>query len=102
MNNLYGENLKIIRKHLNKNIDELAKMLNIPARTLGGYERGERTPSIEIATRLSKLSINLNWFCTGNGEMFIQKESIAPTDSKISDDELETKINAILKKHGVI
>ena len=68
---MYAERLREIRTKLKLTIDEMAEKLEIKARTIGGYERGERTPSIELGTQLcNKLNVNLNWFCTGEGNMF--------------------------------
>lgn len=68
-------NLKEIRRKLNMSVDDLAKAVGVPARTLGGYERNERTPSIELASQLcKKLNVNVNWFLTGEGSMFIQPD----------------------------
>lgn len=68
---MYAERLREIRSKLRLTIDEMAEKLETKPRTIGGYERGERTPSIELGTRLcKKLNVNLNWFCTGEGKMF--------------------------------
>lgn len=94
---MYSENLKNIRKHFKYTLDEMAKILEIPARTLGGYERKERNCSIELVTQLcNKLNINANWFCTGKGEMFN-----APKFEDVQD-EFEKKVVEIMKKQGVI
>lgn len=70
---MYAERLKEVRKQLRLTIDEMAEKLEIKSRALGSYERQERTPSIELGTQLcKKLNVNLNWFCTGEGDMFIE------------------------------
>ena len=94
---MYVENLKKLRKKLRYSIDVMADLLEIPARTLGGYERNERVPSIDLAVRLkNKLNVNLNWFVSGEGQMFNAR--------KVEDveDVMEAKVMAILKKQGVI
>ena len=94
---MYVENLKKLRKKLRYSIDELATLLDIPARTLGGYERNERVPSIDLAVRLkNKLNVNLNWFVSGDGQIFN-----APKFEDV-EDVMESKVLAILKKQGVI
>lgn len=94
---MYGENLKKIRNKLKYSREEMANTLEIPERTLSGYERNERTPSIEIATRLcKKLNVNTNWFVTGEGEMFN-----APKYDDVKDD-LKIKVLDILKEQGVL
>ncbi len=71
---MYTENLKSIRKELGLSVAKLADRLEMSASTLTGYERGERTPSINLFTQLClKLGINLNWFISGKGTMFIDQ-----------------------------
>lgn len=78
---MYAERLKEIRKNLRFTIDEMAEKLGIKPRVLGSYERKERTPSIELGTHLcKKLNVNLNWFCTGEGEMFNAPQSPSSID----------------------
>ena len=68
---MYSENLKKIRKVLDLSVGELAEIVDIPARTIGSYERNERKMSLELVTQLcKKLKINANWFFTGEGDMF--------------------------------
>ncbi len=72
---MYAQNLRKLRKHLNLSSSRLSEILEIPSRTLLAYERKERTPSIELVVQLSeKLNININWFLTGVGEMFKEKQ----------------------------
>ena len=94
MSNIYAENLKKIRLAIGYSAEKMAQELDIPVRTLGGYERGERIPSIELATRLSKLGVNLNWYVTGEGEMFIKTST--------SDSHFKAEVEEILKQHGLI
>lgn len=68
---MYAERLKKLRETLRLSVNELAESIGLPARTIGGYERNERTASIELVTQLcKKLNVNANWFVTGEGEMF--------------------------------
>lgn len=72
---MYAQNLRLLRKHLKLSSSKLSEILEIPSRTLLAYERKERTPSIELAIQLGeKLNVNINWFLTGDGEMFKQKQ----------------------------
>ena len=94
---MYSENLKKIRNKLGLSVAKLADRLEMSASTLTAYERKERTPSWNLFTQLYKtLNINLNWFCTGEGEMFN-----APKYEDVQD-EFEKKVEEILKKKGVI
>ena len=73
---MYIENLKKIRKELGLSVEQLAIKIDIPSRTIGGYERNERKMSLEIVTQLcKKLNVNANWFVTGQGEMFLNTYS---------------------------
>ena len=95
--NTYSEKLKKIRQELKMSIEDLSKIIDIPARTIGGYERNERNCSIEILAQMcKKLNVNANWFLTGNGEMFNTKQPSVP------DSELEQKVVEVMKKYGVI
>lgn len=68
---MYSDNLKKIRKTLKLSVDKFANIVDIPAPTLWGYEGKKRLPSIELPIQLyKKLNVNLNWFISGNGEMF--------------------------------
>lgn len=94
---MYQERIKEIRTKLNLSVAKLADKIGIPARTITGYERGERTPSIEFLANLSTiLNVNANWFITGNGEMFNKKEP------SVDNEELEQKVVEVMKKYGVI
>ena len=94
---MYVENLKKLRKKLRYSIDELASLLDIPSRTLGGYERNERVPSIDLAVKLkNKLNVNLNWLVSGEGQMFN-----APKFEEIEDD-IKTYVVSLLEKAGAI
>lgn len=78
---MFSENLRKIRKYLNLTVDEFAQQLGMPSRTIGGYERKERTPSIELAVLLSeKFDININWLLFSKGEMFLNSPSLQKTE----------------------
>lgn len=68
---MYIENLKLLRKELGLSVAKFSDKLGMSASTLTGYERGERTPSVNLFTQLYlKLAVNLNWFVSGKGAMF--------------------------------
>ena len=68
---MLSENLKKIRNELGLSMAKFSEKLEIPAMTLIHYERGERAPSAQLFIQLDKkLDVNLNWFVTGNGNMF--------------------------------
>lgn len=74
---LYTNNLRALRESLKKSVQEMATDLNVSTSTLSSYMSGARTVSLEMATHLYKVyGINLIWFVTGKGDMFIGKEPI--------------------------
>ena len=96
---MYSENLKKIRKELRYTASETADILGVKLRTYGSWERGEKTPSIELCTLLClKLNVNLNWFCTGSGDMFNTQENTQPA----SKESLRAEVIQILKEEKLL
>ncbi len=94
---MYKQRIKEIRSKLNLSVAKMADKIQIPARTITGYERGERTPSIEFVTQCCTiLNVNANWFLTGEGEMFIP-----PKFEQVRSD-LAREIRKVLKEEGLI
>jgi transcriptional regulator with XRE-family HTH domain len=90
------ENLKKLRQELGLSVAKLSEKIDIPAMTLTNYERGERTPSAQLFIQLNKkLNVNLNWFVSGQGEMFIAQEN----EELLS--EVLNEVDRILIKYGV-
>ena len=68
---MYAENLKKIRLKLGLSVAKFADKLEMSANTLTGYEHEQRTPSWQLFTQLyRKGNVNLNWFVSGEGDMF--------------------------------
>ena len=89
---MFAENLKKIRQELGLSVAKFADKLEMSASTLTGYERGERTPSWTLFTQLYiKTNVNMNWFVSGEGEIFNQKEVQ-------QDEQLEKLIAQIVDK----
>ncbi len=94
---MYSENLKKLRKELGLSVEKLSDKLGIPASTIWGYEGNKRTPSIEFPIQLYRvLNVNINWFLTGEGEMFINRSPY------FSDNEFTNKVENILRKNNLI
>ena len=94
---MYAENLKKIRKELGLTVAELGAKIGISPNNISSYERNLRCPSMDFGVQLyEKLNINLNWFVSGEGEMFNSPKFEAVQD------ELEQKVLGILKKNGVL
>ncbi len=95
---MYAENLKKIRKNLNLSVDKFAQMLDIPSSTIWGYEGKKRVPSIELSIQLYKtFNVNLNWFVSGEGEMFNGASSLP-----VAKETLRKEVIEILKEEGVL
>lgn len=88
---MYAERIKNIRKELGLSVAKMADKIQIPARTITGYERAERTPSIEFVTQCCTiLNLNANWFLTGEGDMF--------NESAVPNEQLEKLVAQIVDK----
>ncbi len=69
-----GKRLKEIRLNKSLTLLEFSKILNIPDRTLGSYEREERKVSAELLEVLiTQLKLSPDWLFTGEGEMYSSK-----------------------------
>lgn len=80
-------------------VAKLAERIDVPARTITAYERGERQPSMEfLAHMCTILNLNANWFVTGKGEMF-NKETPCFNELK---EELLLEVRQMLKNEGVL
>jgi transcriptional regulator with XRE-family HTH domain len=67
-----GRRLKEIKLALGITSKELAENLQIPVRTIGSYERDEAQPGPKFFSAIHlKYNININWFLTGKGNMFV-------------------------------
>ena len=98
---MYANNLKQIRKSLNLSVAKFAQKLEMSANTLTGYERGVRTPSVSLFIQLyKKLNVNLNWFVSGEGEMFNSQNTInINNDMKFY---IRNEVKQILSEEGLI
>ena len=94
---MFAKNLKKVRQALGLSVAKFADKLEMSASTLTGYERGERTPSWNLLTQLYiKANVNMNWFISGDGEMF------NPQSFEQVKDDLVLKVREILRSEGVI
>ncbi len=96
---MYSENLKKIRKELDLSIVKLSEKIEVSSNTISAYERGIRCPSMDFGIQLYyKLNVNLNWFITGEGEMFNKNKNQPDNNRK----ETEQIVIQILKEKGII
>lgn len=94
---MYAENLKKLRRKMGLSVAKLADLLEMPARTITVYERNESAPSWKLFVQLNnKANVNLNWFVSGEGQMFN-----APKYEEV-ENSVESVVLEILKEKGVI
>lgn len=80
---MYRENLKALRTELNLSAQKLADKIGSTQVSVSNYETGKYKPSFEFMEALHRvLNVNLNWFVSGQGEMFLgqDKETSAGID----------------------
>ena len=64
MKQSFSTRIKKLRNSLNITQAELAAELNTTQAALSAYERGDRTPSLEILITISKkYSVSIDWLC---------------------------------------
>ena len=98
---MYSNRIKEIRKKLNLSVAKMAEKIKIPTRTITGYERNERTPSVEfVAQCCTILNINANWFLTGKGEMFLASQNFASEYENVKNDILK-EVQKMFKEKGL-
>lgn len=94
---IYSNNIKAIKKELRRTTKELSDKLGVSKRALDSYEQGLCIPTGQLITAMhQKLNVNLNWFCTGVGEMFVNNQT--PEDKE----KIRGIFNDLLKEHGLI
>jgi transcriptional regulator with XRE-family HTH domain len=78
---------RLVQLREGKTRAEFAELIGVHVNTLGGYERGERSPDLEFLTLLrSKTGVNINWLALGDGTAFEGQEKRAPTiDTELFD-----------------
>ena len=97
---MYGENLKKLRFELKMSARELSEKIGVSTGSIQNYEAGKREPNYNFMQILcQKLNVNLNWFVTGNGEMFIKQDNIP---HQIDEAQIEKIFDNLLKKKGII
>lgn len=70
-----GDRLRAIRDALSYDQAAMAAALKIDQGTLSRMERNKSGFSEKTIECLAGLEVNINWFLTGDGEMFLLKES---------------------------
>jgi SOS-response transcriptional repressor LexA len=70
----FTDNIDKILKTLSVNQSALATKLGVSRGIISEFASGAREPSKEFLFGISKLGISLDWFLTGKGEMFLEKQ----------------------------
>lgn len=92
-----SERLKFIRIEKRFTQAELAELLQIKRQTIANIESGNNNPSIDFINKLiNHLNVNANWLIAGVGQPF------NPEKFEDVQDELEAKMEQLLKKHHLI
>lgn len=64
MEHAFASRIKKLRNSLNVTQSELANELNTTQAALSAYEKGDRTPSLEVLITISKkYSVSIDWLC---------------------------------------
>lgn len=88
----YGEKLKQIRQSLRLTQDEFAFALRMKSRTYAAYERNENKPTLNmLETLCNDYDINLNWFLSSKGDMFLQPKEPNDELMKMFEEIIEEK-----------
>jgi len=97
---MYSENLKKIRLELKISAQKFADSLNVSRGSIVQYETGKRKPSYEFIEALHNLyNVNLNWFVSGQGEMFNKQQKAS---AGMTPEEVKSIVASYLKDNGII
>lgn len=98
---MYRENLKALRTELNLSAQKLADKIGSTQVSVSNYETGKYKPSFEFMEALHRvLNVNLNWFVSGQGEMFIGQDKTDHT--KIDEVQFRRLFKQCMKEEGFI
>lgn len=74
-----GDRLKVVRKYLELNQEEVSQKLQITNQTLSRYEKGTRFPDSQFLRRFgSMFNVNANWLLYGIGDLFLDDAGQPP------------------------
>lgn len=69
-----GLRLRKIRKHMKLSQQKFSRKFGITQQTLSRYENNKLAIPDDLKISLSQYGINMNWFLTGKGEMFLDQD----------------------------
>ena len=77
MSTEFGNRLKIVREQRDVSREDIALKLGTSAAIIGRYERGERTPNIDIAKKLAEaLEVSLDYLAGDTDVLLKDKKMI--------------------------
>ena len=94
-----GSRLKLIRTSKKLTQLDFGKCIGVTKQAIANVESSHSNPSIDFLSKLIEIfNVNINWLISGHGEMFtnIVRKTLP------SDDEFELKMEAFLKKKGIL
>ena len=96
---MYADNLKKLRYELRMSAQQLADKLGVSQGSISQYEAGKREPNYRFISQLNAiLNVNLNWFVSGQGEMFIGQNKTGTSDA---DAHIREVVKEYLKDCGL-
>ena len=87
------DRIKTLRNALNLTQQQFAEKIGVSRSTIANIETGKKVPSDLIINAIcSEYSVNKEWLCTGQGEMFLSKP-----DAMIAENFKQKQISKISK-----
>jgi len=100
-----GKRLKLIRNKKGITQSELGEKLGIQFQHVSKYERGETVPTWENLIKLSEIfDVNINWFLTGKGKMFLSPVTYSNDNEKdgplslVHDNDSDEQLEEIIEE----
>lgn len=98
---IFAENLKKIRKELGLTVKELSEKTGCTENAINSYEQNLFSPSVKFCEQLyKKLSINLNWVFSSEGEMFVQPEKNFAAEYENVKADILAEVTKMMQKSG--
>jgi SOS-response transcriptional repressor LexA len=95
---MLGERIKLIRENEGLSQKAFGEKLGIPQTTYANYESNKAKVPDEIKQQLADLGINLHWFITGEGSMYMDPDRIQEEKSAVI--EVEDPLTTYLSPNG--
>lgn len=93
MPHFIAENTKKLRKKLGMTQEELGVAVGVSKAQINNIENNKSNPSMELLSKMIlNLKININWYLTDIGEMFL------PAKFEDVEDEMTLRVEAIIEK----